>query len=65
MDHTSLLRDAYAPSESLSRNMVGFEDCESLFTNPKTQKMIAEKCLARHFLNIRQALGQGELGNVF
>ena len=31
----------------------------------KTEKMIAEKYLARHFLGIQHALGEGELDYVY
>ena len=45
----SLLRDFYGPSEGLNPGMVGLEDCESLFTYVNTERMIAERYLARHF----------------
>ena len=45
--------------------MMGLEYCESLFPNLKTKKMIAGKYLARHFLSIQRALGEGELDSAY
>ena len=64
-DQMSLLRDFYAPLEALGQGMLGLQDCESLCTHPTTKKKITEKHLVRHFLRTQQALGQGELDNVY
>ena len=45
--------------------MVGMEDCESLFTHLKNRKMVTEKYLARHLLNIQQCIEDGELENAY
>ena len=45
--------------------MIGFEDCESLFTHLKKEKAIAGKYMARHFLGIQKSRGAGELGIVY
>ena len=45
--------------------MVRFEDCESLFTYLKTEKMIAEKYLVHHFLSTQRAPEEGDLGNAY
>ena len=44
--------------------MVGLEDCESLFTRLKKNKLITEK-FVRHFLAIQQAIEFQELDNVY
>ena len=41
------------------------EDCGSRLTHFKTQKLIAEKYLVRHFLNIQQTLGKGDLESAY
>ena len=41
------------------------EDCESLFTHLKKNKLITEKFLVRHFLAIQQAIEPQELDTVF
>ena len=45
--------------------MVGLEDCESLIAQLKTNKLITEKFLARHFSAVHQAIEIRELGNVY
>ena len=62
--HMSFLRDFRAPFEGSGPGTGGCEDCKSLFARPKTRN-IAEKCSARQFLSIQQALEQGELDNVY
>ena len=64
LDHLSMLREFYGHFTGLYPGLAGLEDCESLFTHLKKNKMIAEKFLARHFLSIQQALEQKELDNV-
>ena len=63
VDHMTLLRDIYGPFEGLNPGMAGLEDCESLFTYVKTERMIAEKYLARHFSRIQHPFVGGGLGN--
>ena len=65
MDHMSTLREFYGRFLDIRPRMVGFEDCESLFTHRKNKEVITEKFPIRHFLAIRQALGLKELGNVY
>ena len=45
--------------------MVGMEDCESLFTRLKKNKLVAEKFLVRHFSATLEAIGLQELDNVY
>ena len=45
--------------------MAGMEDCESLFTRLKKNKLITEKFPARHFPAIQQAIEPQELDNVY
>ena len=58
-----LLKEIYGPFDGLDPGMVGLGGRESMFTRLKTEKMIAEKQLARHLLGIQQSLEEGELGN--
>ena len=65
IDRVMLLEEFYEPFADLSPDLLGFVDCESLFSHLKKQKMIAEKFLARHFLAIQQAAESGDLANVY
>ena len=65
LDHMALLKEFYAPFVDASPDLLGFVDCESLFSHLKKKKTIAEKFLARHFLAIQQAVESGELANVY
>ena len=65
VDHMTLIREFYAPPAGLPPGMVGLEDCESLFNNLRTKKMITEKYLVRHCLSIQQSLEENELDNVY
>ena len=65
VDHMLLLVDTFGPFEGSNPGVVGLEDCESLFTHPKTKKMVAEKCLVRRFLSIQEALEEGDLENAY
>ena len=51
------------PFEGVNPGVAGLGGCESLFTHLKTQKMVAEKYLVRHFLSKRQSLEEGGLEN--
>ena len=42
---------------------MGLEACVSLITHLKTNRMIAEKYLVRHFLRIQQAFEESDLEN--
>ena len=55
-----LLKDFYGPFEGVNLGLAGMGDCESLRTRQKTEKVIAEKYLARHFLSFQQASGGGD-----
>ena len=61
--HMSLLQDCYGLLGGLKPGMAGSGNCESLFTLLKTNKMIAERYLARHFSSALRPLGEGELDN--
>ena len=61
VDH--LLTARCAPLEVMDSEVAGLEDCESLFTELKTEKVVAEKYLARYFLSAQQASRQGELNS--
>ena len=63
VNHMLLLKEFYGPFEGMDPGVEGLEDCESLLTHLKTEKMIAEKCLVRRFLSIQQFLGEGDLEN--
>ena len=65
LGHMSMLRGFFGHCMDLRPGMVGSEDCESLFTRLKKNKLITEKYLARHFLAIQQAIGLQELDNVY
>ena len=65
MDHMSTLREFYGRFLDIRPRMVGFEDCESLFTHLKNKKVITEKFLIRHFLAIQQAPELKELDNAY
>ena len=64
MDNAASWRGSYTPLVNLSPDMAGLKDCESLFTDPETKRMVAEKYSFRHFLPVHQALGRGGLDNV-
>ena len=63
--HMSLLQDCYGLLGGLKPGMAGSGNCESLFTLLKTNKMIAERYLARHFSSAQQALEEGDLEDAF
>ena len=42
-----LLKDLYGPFQGMNPGLVALEDCEGLFADLKTRKMVAEKCLGR------------------
>ena len=56
VEHMSLLRDFFAPSDGLGPGMVGLKNCESPFIHLKTQETIAEGYSVRHFLSTQRAL---------
>ena len=60
----SLLKGAFGPLGGADPDMVGSEGCGGLCADLKTEKMIAEHYLARHFSGTQQASVEGELGNV-
>ena len=57
------LKGVYGPFESMDPGVGGLEDSESLLTHLKKKKITTKKYLARHFLSIQQALGEGDLEN--
>ena len=59
-----LVEEFRGPFAGLNPGLAESGDCESLFTQLKTKKMIAEKYLALHFLSIQQALEEGEPENI-
>ena len=59
------LEDLYGPFECVKPGVAGLEDCGSLFTSLETKNMIAETYLVRHRAIIQQALGEGDLENVY
>ena len=56
LSHMSMLREFYGRFSDLRPGVVGMEDCESLFTHLKKNKLVTEKFLVRHFLAIQQAI---------
>ena len=56
-------RDFYGRSADPYPDMVGLENCKSLFTHMKKTKMIKGKFLARHFVAIQRAIEIQELDN--
>ena len=64
LGNVSMLREFYGYFWDLGPGMVGFEDCESLFTHLKKKKVVSEKFLVRDFLAIQQAIEVKELDNV-
>ena len=61
--HMLPLKGAYGPFEGMGPGVGGLEDSESLLTHLKKKKITTKKYLARHFLNIQQAFGGGDLEN--
>ena len=47
LDHTSTIREFYRHCTELYPGIAGMEDCESLFTHLKKNKLVAEKFLVR------------------
>ena len=56
LDHMSMLRELYGRFADSYSGMASLEDCESLSTHVRRNKLITEKFLARHFLAIQQAI---------
>ena len=65
MDHVAFLREFFAPSSRPPADLVSLGNCESLFPHLKTELAIAAKNLALRSVSIQQALGNGELDNVY
>ena len=61
VDHVLLLEDPYGPVNGMNPGVVRLEDCESLSTQLKTKKTVAERRPAHHFLSFQQALDEGDL----
>ena len=61
VDHLLSVKDFYGPFVGVNPGLAASEDCESPFTNLKTNKMLAEKYRVRHFTSIQQALEYGGL----
>ena len=49
VDHVTHLREFCAPFTDASPAMIGFEDCEGLFTLIRRRYTVAKKDCARHF----------------
>ena len=60
-----VLRDFVEPFVDMPPGIIGFECCESLFTNLKRKATIAAECSARRFLGIRELSGDAEVDNVY
>ena len=65
MDHVAMLRRSYDPLVGLSPGEAGRGDCESFLTRLKAKRAAAGTYSARRYAGIRQALGSGELRNVY
>ena len=65
VDHMSMPREFYGHFTDLYSGMAGMEDCESLFTHLKKNKLVAGKFLVRRFLAIQQAIELQESDNVY
>ena len=61
--HTTILLEFHAPLGYLSPGMIGFEARGSLSRYRRNAKTAPGEYLVRHFLEIQQALGNGELGD--
>ena len=64
IDHVAALRAFPAPFMDMSLFTAGLEDCEGPFSHRRKRKTITKKYLARHFMEVRQALDNGVLDNV-
>ena len=65
VDHMSLMRDFCEPFDSLGPGMASLDACESLFTNPKTERMIAGEYLVRRSMSTQQPLERRELNDAY
>ena len=65
LGHMSRFREFFGHFLDSYPGTGGLEDCERLFTYLRSEKVVAEKFLAPHFLDIQQSIELKELGNAY